>query len=381
MHSISRAFMAVLLAISAAVAGGSVASARAAKQPVRWVMGYYVGYQRDLMPANEIDWGAMTHIVVGAVSPRSNGTLNKTFDIDATRGPAMAKDLAKRAKAHDVVPLLMIGGAGVHNAFRAAAQNHMGKLVDNLVSMMHSYGYRGLDIDWEPVSNSDQPILRSLVDKLRNRLPSAVLTMPVLWITKNFPDVPSFYGHIAAKLDRMDVMTYGMAGPWDGWMTWHSSALKGAGSSTPSAVNVNVAAFEKAGVPAKKLGVGIGFYGTCWTGGVTGPRQDVGDSTVAADDNAMSYTTIMSDYYDSSDYHYDTAAQAPYLGFAEPHGPQGCTYVSYENARSIKAKATYAKQQGLGALIVWTVNQGHQKDAPAGHRDALLATARKAFHA
>ena len=344
-------------------------------------MGYYVGYQRNLMPANEIDWGSMTHLVVGPVSPRPNGTLDTTFDIDKTAGPAMAKNLAKRATAHGVVPLLMIGGAGEHDSIRAATKNHLTAFVSNLVKLMNDYGYGGLDLDWEPIDSSDQQYVTALVNKLRGQLPHAVLTMPVLPITKTFPDVAPFYGTIAKKLDRMSVMTYGMAGPYQGWKTWHSSALKDATASMPSAVNINVTQFEKAGVPAAKLGVGAGFYGMCWTGGVTGPRQDVGDSTVAADDNAMSYTKIMSSYYEADAYHYDSKAQAPYLGFASPHGPQGCTFVSYENARSIQAKARWAKGQGLGALIVWTVNQGHRLGAPAGHRDVLLAKAKHAFGA
>lgn len=114
---------------------------------------------------------------------------------------------------------------------------------------------------------------------------------------------------------------------------------------------------------------------------MNGPRQPIGSSQVAADDNAMSWTTIRSKYYRTANYHYDTKAQAPYLGYTNPHGPQGCTFVSYEDQRSITAKATWAKSKGLGALIVWTINQGHLRGAKAGHRDSLLATARRAFGA
>jgi chitinase len=374
----SRVALTLMLLASMATVTAQGAQASTAK---RWVMGYYVGYQRGLMPAGQIDWNAMTHLVVGPVNPRADGTLDTTFDINATAGPAMAKDLAKRAKAHHVTPLLMIGGAGEHDNFLAAAKNHRATLEKHLIATMRHYGYRGLDLDWEPIDAADQPYVSALVSELRAQLPKAVLTMPVLWITKTFPSVPKFYGRLAKHLDRMSVMSYGMAGPWEGWRTWHSSALHGATASTPSAVDVNVASFEKAGVPAAKLGVGIGFYGTCWTGGVTGPRQAIGSSTLGADDNAMSYTNIMKQYYLASAYHYDTKAEAPYLGFASPRGPQHCTFVSYENARSIAAKAKYARSHGLGALIVWTVNQAHVLGAPAGQRDALLAKARHAFGA
>src|SRR6478609_8842641 len=102
--------------------------------PTRWVLGYYVGYQRALMPAAQIEWSTMTHLAVGIVYPRRDGTLDTRFDIDSTAGPAMAKDLARRAKAHHVVPLLMIGGAGTHDAFAAAARTHFGALVGNVVA-------------------------------------------------------------------------------------------------------------------------------------------------------------------------------------------------------------------------------------------------------
>jgi chitinase len=371
----------LLVALLGLASLSAVAPARAASAS-RWVMGYYVGYQRGLMPANQLEWTAMTHLVVGPVNPRSNGTLDRTFDIDGTHGPAMAKDLARRAKAHHVVPMLMIGGAGEHNAFAAAATNHLTALVNNLVSTMRAYGYAGLDLDWEPISTpNDPPHITALVTELRQRLPHAVLTMPVDPTSKTFPNAPHFLGALSQKLDRIDVMTYGMAYAYEGWKSWHSSALTGAGPNTPTAVDVSVQSYRAAGVPASKLGVGIGFYGMCWTGGVTKPHQDPAGSTIVADDNVMSWVNIRNEYYTRPAYHYDSAAQAPYLGSSAGLGPKHCTYISYEDQRSVTAKAHWAKAHGLGSLIVWTVNQGHLRSAPAGHRDPLLATARSAFGA
>lgn len=346
----------------------------------RWVMGYYAIYERGMLPIGQIDWNAMTHLVVGAVVPRPDGSLDTSFYDDPTHGPKIATHLAAAATAHGVTPLLMVGGAGVHDAFAAAAKNHRATLVKNLLAVMHKEGFDGLDIDWEPVNHSDQPALRGLVGALRKAAPNTILTMPVLWVSKTFPKVPKLFGALSHKLDRIDIMSYGMAGAYDGWKTWHSSALRGATASTPSDVELNVAAFEKAGVPAHKLGVGIGFYGTCWTGGVDGPREPIGTSYVAADDNEMTFATIMSNYYSDSAYHYDKVAQAPYLSFNSPTGSHGCTFVSYENERSVAAKGAYAEKQGLGAEIIWTINQGHVKGAPAAKADELLDAVHQSFH-
>ena len=48
----------------------------------------------------------------------------------------------------------------------------------------------------------------------------------------------------------------------------------------------------------------------------------------AADDNTMSYANIMASYYAQSAYHYDSAAEAPYLTLNGQNG-QHCTYVTY----------------------------------------------------
>ncbi|MBV9485550.1 MAG: glycoside hydrolase family 18 protein [Frankiaceae bacterium] len=373
--------IAVLLAsgYGAAVAGPSNGPSAVTHRHVdRWVMGYYPVYLRDRMPIGQIDWKAMTHIVIGPALPNADGSLNTDFD--AYHAHPFVRRLASTARHHGVVPVLMIGGAGAHDGFAAAARDHRGRFVRKLITTMRHFGFAGLDLDWEPVSVGDQPALRSLVKALRRRAPHAVLTMPVGIVTTTFPHVPKLYGWLARRLDRINVMTYGMAGAYPGWRTWHSSALHGATPHTPSDVGFAVGRYVHAGVPAKRLGVGVGFYGTCWAGGVTRPGQEIGSSYVAADDNVMSFTNIMSTYYTASAYHYDTSAEAPYLSYRNGKGPQHCTFISYENQRSVAAKGAFAERRGLGSEIVWAINEGHLLGKHGTAGDPLLAAVRRSFH-
>ena len=373
--------MRLLIVLASVVLAVPAMTAPAAASANRWVLGYYVGYLRDAMPPAQIEWSAMTHLVVGPVTPRADGTLDTSLDIDPQRGPTLARTLASRATANGVTPVLMIGGAGAHDGFRAAMSAHRAAFENHLLRTMTQWGYAGLDLDWEPVADADQPLVTRLVSDLRTSAPGLVLTMPVGWVNPNYETVPAFYAQLATKLDRVDIMTYGMAGAYDGWKSWHSSALHGATPTTPSSVDTSVQLYEAAGVPAAKLGVGVGFYGSCWSAPVTGPSQTIGASTVVADDNVMSYTNIMARYWSSGAARYDTTAQAPYLTWSAPHGPQGCTFVSYENPRSVRAKGQWAATHGLGALIVWNINEGHDVTAPPGSRDALLHTVRSSFGA
>jgi chitinase len=242
-------------------------------------------------------------------------------------------------------------------------------------------GFDGIDLDWEPLNAKDLKPFLSLVTSLRTALPNAVLTAPVIPPTLTFPDVSPVYGQAAEYLDYVNVMTYGMAGAFPGWKSWHSSALDGATPDTPSSVAVAVRSFLAAGVPANKLGVGIGFFGDCWSAPVTGPGQEIGGARIVATDSEMSTTAIASSYFSGAAARRDPTAQVPYLSFAAPTGAKGCTYISYEDATSIAAKGAWARGQGLGGAIVWTIEQGHDRSAPAGQRDALLRSARAAFGA
>jgi hypothetical protein len=75
------------------------------------VLGYWVGYQADLMPAAAISWSALTHIAVGPMVPRSNGTVDSSMFVDQDAATTYARQIAQDAIAHGVTPILMIGAA------------------------------------------------------------------------------------------------------------------------------------------------------------------------------------------------------------------------------------------------------------------------------
>ncbi len=360
--------------------GGSGGAGGGGSSTGKWVSGYYVGYQQNLYPTSAIDWSGLTHLFVGRVVPNSNGTLNTTFDIDATNGPILAKKLVQLAHQNGKKAVVMLGGAGVLPAWQGAASaQNRGAFVQNLKKLAQDYGFDGFDLDWEPISAGDQPAFKALAQALRAAMPSTLLAVPVGWVGMNNPNVGSFYGDIAPIFDQINIMSYGMAGAWSGWQSWHSSALYGESSTTPTSIDVTVKAYLSAGVPAAKLGIGIAFYGTCWSSPVKQPKSNLGGSVVVADDNVMTYDTIMNSYYSAANRSWDATAKVPYLGFSSAKGPKGCTFVSYEDSQSILEKGAYVKQKGLGGAIVWTINQGHRPGQPAGQKEPLMQALKQGF--
>src|SRR5438132_164221 len=64
-----------------------------------WVLGYHVGYQSGMYPTDKIDFGALSHIVIGPVVPQVDGSLDISFDIGPVNGPAWATAVASAAHA------------------------------------------------------------------------------------------------------------------------------------------------------------------------------------------------------------------------------------------------------------------------------------------
>lgn len=351
----------------------------------RWVMGYYVGYERTLQTPAQIDFSGITHLMVGRVIPNANGTLTTHFDIDNVNGPAWAQQAVNAAHAAGRKAILMVGGAGEINGWRAAATPaNRPTFVNNLLAVMDQYGADGLDLDWEPIETQDHANLLALAQALRTARPDMLLTLPVGWVNTNFQWNPRpagegpFLQAIAQVVDRINVMSYEMAADYEGWHSWFASPLHGHAVNTPTSVSSSIDYYRTAGVPAAKLGVGFGFYGNCFRN-VTQPRVPVAPGDFITSDGAMSYRNIVGSYLPAMTQNFDATAQAPWLASNTQAGPQGCHFVTYEDPQSVAAKAQYARNNGLGAAIIWTISQGHLPDQPAGQRDPLLTALKQNY--
>lgn len=342
--------------------------------PKLWVTAYYPGYQSTMYPPAAVDFSSLTHLVVGAALPRADGTLDTSLYLGTTQGPALARDLTTRARAAGRKSLLMLGGSGATAWQAAAAPARLAAFIQNIRTAVSSMGFDGVDLDWEPIAAADQPQVLLLVQALRAASPDMIITVPISWVGSS-AKVDPWFSTLAPLVDQLNLMSYQMAGTWPGWQSWHSSALVGEGPTTPSSVSSSANAYAAAGVPKSKIGIGIGFYGSCWAG-VTGPRQATAGAAIKANDNVMTLARIVGTYVPAGQYQWDAAAQAGSLTFPAPYGPDGCAWISYEDDASIAAKGQWVKANGFGGAIIWTVNQGY---AAASGTNPPLAAVRRAF--
>lgn len=300
-----------------------------------WSIGFYTPWGHPVLPVSDIQWNGLTHVAMYAVVPNADGSLEFTFGDMATKAP----ELIAAAHANNAKVLLSVWQNGPGN-YPSAVKDHRATLVGNIMNVVDTYGFDGVDIDWE--SNFDQSLCKGFLIDLRSKLGTKPINICVNTAPANSD---SLYPYV----DRISAMTYDLNGTWNPY-SWYNSALY---SPPPGnqvwSTHLTRQRFEAAGVPLSKFCTGFAFYGNTITG-VAAPRVTGATYTVSQ----ISYNTIATSY-DTTKAHWDDEAKVPWL-------PIDGGYITYDNERSIKEKVNYIQQNGLGGWIIWALDSDYLPD-------------------
>ncbi len=326
------------------------------------------------MPASKIDFTALTHVIHFSVLPNANGTLNSNVNSVTL---ANSSDIISKAHAAGVKVIVCVGGGESQAAFQAATSAAiLPTFISNITNFVATRGYDGVDLDWEPFPSTDAQQYTNLVIGLRTALNGFAQPKLVTAAVGAYPPYGDsataaykMFASIQNQFDQINIMTYDLSGPYDGWVTWFNSPIYDGGYYIPNSsrlvpsVNGAVNNFVNNGVVAGKLGIGIAFYGYVWTGGrgtstnsITGPRQSWTNAPTAT---ASRYTDIISSYYQTNLYHWDATAQAAYIGITNAN-PVNNTFLSYDDPRGCQTKVSYARNRNLGGIMIWELAQDYK---------------------
>ncbi|MFI2645675.1 glycosyl hydrolase family 18 protein [Streptomyces sp. NPDC018610] len=263
-----------------------------------------------------------------------------------------------KAKYPNIKILWSFGGWTWSGGFGDAAKNPAA-FAQSCYDLVHDPRWAdvfdGIDIDWEypndcglTCDTSGPNAFKNLMAALRAKFGSSALITAAT----------SADGSAGGKIDHTDyagasqyvdwynVMTYDFFGAWDakGPTAPHSPLTSYSGIPKDGFTTADAMAKYKAqGVPAKKLLIGIGFYGRGWTG-VT---QDApgGTATGAA---PGTYEAGIEDYK-------VLKASCPVTGTiaGTAYAHCGSNWWSYDTPSTIKSKMSWANGQGLGGAFFW----------------------------
>ena len=249
----------------------------------------------------------------------------------------------------------------------AASATKRAQMATSCLNLMRTHSFNGLDLDWEhPVTGGEPDTPGSAADAtnyvtLLQTIRASMQAGEELSIAINATDY--VYGNLnlanlATPLDALNLMTYDFYGGWDSTAYHHShlySTSKDIYNNSASEAALDAIA---AGVPSTKVVIGAAFYGRGWRNVSAGTTNGVGQP--GNNGFELTYDQVKA-LIGTNGYvrYWDNVAKQPYL-----YSPslQGGSFIGYDDAESICAKAEFVKANNLGGLMAWEITQNRNND-------------------
>jgi chitinase len=330
-----------------------------AAEPV--VAAYVFAGGRVLTPG-EIDAKKLTRVNY-AFANIAQGRMVEGAPADAVNLAALSA--LKKDNPHLTV-LVSVGGWTWSGGFSDAALTPASRsvFIDSVEAFITRYHLDGLDVDWEYPGMSgagntfrpeDKQTYTLLLKALRCRFDTMAGTLHrPLYLTIAAGASSEFLEHtemseVAKYVDTVNLMAYDYYEPEAGKPTGNHAPLF-IDPADPKAVSADrsVREFEQAGVAARKVVLGVPFYGHVW-GQVPATNQGLFQPGQPVPNAYATYAAIVSTMLGQGyTRHWDAAASVPYLYNADKQ-----IFVSYEDPESLAAKCKYVKKQHLKGVMFW----------------------------
>ncbi|KAG4442452.1 hypothetical protein IFR05_002054 [Cadophora sp. M221] len=260
--------------------------------------------------------------------------------------------------------ILSIGGGAASQNFAtvassAATRDNFGRSAKGLID---ASGFDGIDIDWEHPSDAQQGAnFLALLAAIRLHLPEDRYLL-----TAALPAGQWALQHIDLckaqdYLDLINLMAYDFAGSWSTTAGHHAQLYAGNPGEPSGSAAVDYVI--STGFPANKILLGIPVYGRSFLG-AAGPGHAY--TSCGGEEGTFEYKQLPRN---SAEEIVNTRVVAAF----STGGDGG--FVSYDNPETVKIKANFCLEKGLGGLFYWTGTA----DTPPGPR-SLVAAGFKALH-
>jgi chitinase len=263
--------------------------------------------------------------------------------------------------------LISVGGWLWSGGFSDAALTEQSRqqFIQSAVDFIGLNDLDGLDIDWEypgmagaghAFQSEDGRNFTTLLKEMRLRLDKeSAKKGRKLLLTFAAGAEDDFLAHTEMAeaqryVDSINLMAYDYYEPGSGAITGHHAPLfTNPADPQKISADASVKAFERAGVPAQKLVLGVPFYGHIW-GEVPEPNHGLYQPGKPIPNAYAPFSLIDSTMLDHGFTRYwDSISSVPYL-----YSPEKQVFVSYEDVESVSAKCRYVVAHKLGGMMFWS---------------------------
>ncbi|KAB8246301.1 hypothetical protein BDV35DRAFT_230595 [Aspergillus flavus] len=356
----------------------SVPSSHNGGDPFAKVIGYYEGWMSDskchpTLPG-ELPLGILTHLyfAFAYIDPKSYTitTMSSDMSEELFTQVAAVKNLKPSLKIYvsvggwtfsdnDTVTQPLFGEI-------AADATKRKTFASNTLKFLNTYGFDGIDIDWEYPGAGDRrgkprdtdnyvkllADLRSTFDASGRKLGITFTAPSSYWYLKWF-DLPGLLKYA----DWMNFMTYDLHGEWD-----RRNAIGSIVQAHTNLTNIKEAAdlLWRVGTDPGKVVMGFGFYGRTFTlenYGCTAPGCPF---TTGGTSGPCTHTSGYLAYYEIQ----DLLDKNPHI--TPVHDKEAAVlhftydkdqWISYDDKTTFKQKLDWARSVGLGGSLIWASDQ------------------------
>src|SRR5579863_5591469 len=256
---------------------------------------YFCGVCDSHIPVSSLPAGALTDVIYAFAEPGAGNVCHQASALQLKQMKALTELRAQHPQLH---LLVSIGGWAAAPQYSDAAltpQSRSAFAATCIKEYVAKTGFDGIDIDWEfpvhggvpqnPRRPQDRANVTLLLRELRSRLDTlgranhhhyflTIATPAGTWQEGGAYSVGDSYdlAAVASTVDWLNVMTYDMNNIFSPVSSFNAPLHEDPKDPTPIAQRrVNnlagaVAYYEAHGVPAKKIVIGMAFYGRGFTG-------------------------------------------------------------------------------------------------------------------
>lgn len=205
--------------------------------------------------------------------------------------------------------------------------------------------FDGFDIDWDYPQHADAANFRVLLTEFRTQMdavdPDARLSIAVGPSPAMLPGID--FQQIAPLVDEVGVMNYDYTGPWSPTTGFLAPLFAGTAAHPGDSIATSMEQYETAGVPTRKLLMGIPFYGYSWTSVDSLNNGLFQTGRGVRGDQPYSYIRSLTGQFSV---YRDALSHEAWLF-------DGKTFWTYDDPVSVQYKASYAARKVLGGVMIW----------------------------
>ncbi|XP_071550046.1 probable chitinase 10 [Panulirus ornatus] len=271
-------------------------------------------------------------------------------------------------------------------------QYRMNGFVYDSLDFLRTHEFDGLDVDWEyPRGPDDKANYVNLLKELRlafegeaSSTGNARLLLSAA-VPASFEALASGYDvpEISKYLDFINVMTYDFHGKWETQVGHNAPLLPMETTSSYNkklTVDFSIREWKKEGAPAQKIMVGMPTYGRSFT------LSDVAKFDIGAEvtgggvQGRYTQEAGFMAYYEVCDFLYEDNTTLVWDNEQQvPFAYRDNQWVGFDDERSLEVKSDWLISEGLGGVMLWSVDMDDFRGNCGGEKYPLLNTINEAL--